>query len=564
MKTLKTIFILIILIGYTQLSWAFFIQEDMLKKESKLPKPTHTDTDIVQAEIANLLGSTRGKLKVFNTKLKQTPLLRAVFKEQVYRPLWNHHNSSRSRIIKDLVKAVKESEKHGLNPSDYHLELLQEVIGKVRAFKDLARVELLLTDTFLQLTKDITQGRVVPTKFLDEWYLKPSQKIDVVEVLRTTLKTSSVLRQIQKLYPQDEQYKKLKEALVHYKKIQKKGPLPIVPKIGKKVEPGFKGPYILALRARLKFTNHLSQKVAKYAEFYDSDLEEVVKKYQRLNGLNDDGVIGGYTRAALNKPISKVISQLKANLERRRWVARTEVPKKYIYINIPDYHLQLIDHGKTKLRMRTIVGNKKWQTPVFTDELEYVVINPKWTVPPKIIEKETIPKIIENPSYIKKNNFTVYKKEKGKLVVINSEKVDWSKADPEEYTFSQKSGGGNALGRLKFIFPNKFSVYLHDTPVKSLFKKDFRAYSHGCIRVEEPLKLATYLFKPLIVKIGKKWDEERINSTIKSGKVITVVLKDKIPVLLRYVTAWVDEDDNVHLRRDIYEYDKKLARELKL
>jgi len=193
--------------------------------------------------------------------------------------------------------------------------------------------------------------------------------------------------------------------------------------------------------------------------------------------------------------------------------------------------------------------------------MEYIVINPRWHVPPKIAKKEMLPKVKKDPSYLTTANFTVFKNEDGKKVKVDVDEVDWEQAQPGEYYFSQNSGNGNSLGRLKFIFPNRHSVYLHDTPTKYLFKRDIRAYSHGCIRIEDPMDLAQLLLQGTE---GTKWDEAKIKDVISTNEETTVSLPKKLPIHLYYLTAWVDDEGQLQFRKDVYGYDKTLAKALRL
>jgi L,D-transpeptidase YcbB len=538
---------------------AFFIQEDFLKKDSQLPKPTHTDEHTIQKEILKILATNKSLIKIYDTHIKLPDSVITYYQERDFWPVWRFHKSPQGRLIRELTMAILNSEAHALDPYDYHWETLNKVVAQNNDFADFAKIDILMTDALLKLASDIKNGRVDPKKVQPEWYL-PKESVDIFPLVKNALEDQDIKKTIDDLYPDTDAYKNLKKSLAYYRSLLKKGTMPTVPKSKKKVELGTRGPDVVALRNRLKFTGDLPPKAGKHVELFDEELTDAVKEFQNKHGLNEDGVIGLYTLQALNRSLKSVITQIEMNLERLRWITQ-EKPEKYIIVNIPDYKLRIMDKGKVKLSMRTVVGNRKWQTPVFDDEMETVVINPKWNVPPKILEKEMIPKIKKNPDYIKKKNFVVLQRQDGRFRHVNPDNVDWENANPKDFQISQKSGWGNALGRIKFLFPNEFIVYMHDTPAKSLFKNDFRAYSHGCIRLEHPIDLAEYLLEKEPTK--KKWDEDRIKEAIKDGREVNVTLKEKIPVLMRYFTAWVDDDGKLHLRKDIYDYDRKLSRALK-
>ncbi|MBU0504955.1 MAG: L,D-transpeptidase family protein [bacterium] len=538
---------------------AFFIQEDFLKKDSQLPKPTDTDEHTIQKEILKILATNSSIIKIYDTRIKLPDSVITYYQERDFWPVWRFYKSPQGRLIRELTMAILDSETHAMDPYDYHWETLNKVVAQNNDFADFAKIDILMTDALLKLASDITNGRVDPQKAQPEWYLL-QEPVDVLPIVKNAIEDQDIKKTIDDLYPKTDAYINLKKALAYYRSLLKKGTMPTVPKSKKKVEAGTRGAPVVALRNRLKFSGDLPPKADKHVELFDEELTQAVKAFQNKHGLNEDGVIGLYTLQALNRPLKSVISQIEMNLERLRWLTQ-EMPEKYIIVNIPDYQLKIMDKGKVKLAMRTVVGNKKWQTPVFDDEMETVVINPKWNVPPKILEKEMIPKIQKNPDYLKKKNFTVLQRQDGRFRQVNPDNVDWENANPKDFQISQKSGWGNALGRLKFLFPNEFIVYMHDTPAKSLFKNDFRAYSHGCIRLEHPIELAEYILEKEPAK--KKWDVDRIKEAIKDGREVNVTLKEKIPVLLRYFTAWVDDEGNLNFRKDIYDYDQKLAKALK-
>lgn len=353
------------------------------------------------------------------------------------------------------------------------------------------------------------------------------------------------------LVPSDVAYQKLEKALVSYEKAAKKQSWPLVPKITKKFEKGDEGDEIAALRTRLQASGELRKKKSRNKKLFDDDLVTALKVFQKNHGLNPDGVFGPNTAEALNQSIEYRLAQIKVNLERFKTMPR-DWGEKFVLINIPDYKVRIFENNREKIAVRSIVGNPEWHTPLFSDEVEFIVINPEWHVPINIVRKEMLGEIQRDPNYLKNKNFKVSKNIDGKVTLVDSTSIDWSQTKPGDYHFSQRSGGGNSLGRLKFLFPNKHDVYMHDTPGKTLFERDIRAFSHGCVRVDEPLKLAEYF-------LGfneQKWDAEKIKKAIANGQTQTVKLDKKIPIHIIYVTAWVDDDGDLQFRKDIYDFER--------
>ncbi len=278
-----------------------------------------------------------------------------------------------------------------------------------------------------------------------------------------------------------------------------------------------------------------------------------MEHFQERNGLNADGVIGPDTLEAVNVPVSTRVTQLAINLERRRWM--TDEPGKFfVSVNLADQALKVVemrdDREKTIHTARLIVGKPYHDTPVFTGQMSYVVFNPYWNVPSSIANKEYLPKLRQNPGALQSLNIRIFAAGGAE---VNPFSVNWNGLSRVPYSLRQDSGDKNALGRIKFIFPNKYNVYIHDTPTKSLFSKDKRFYSHGCMRVQYPRQLAEVILGP------QGWTTDMINQQIDSGQRKIVTLKQKIPVYVTYLTAWVDKDGTVNFRRDVYGRDKILA-----
>ncbi len=336
--------------------------------------------------------------------------------------------------------------------------------------------------------------------------------------------------------------------LTEYRRLAERGGWPGVPP-GAKLQTGDQGERVLALRRRLKTTGELKGDFKN--ALFDEKLVTAVKDFQERHGLEPDGAVGQSTLAALNISVEDRHHQIELN-QRRFEEKYSNFENEYLAVNIPEFQLHLIEDGKTVFSSKVIVGQKKeWMTPLLTSRITYLIINPKWNVPPEIFEKEMINDLRTDPAYIVKNRMKILRNTDGHNEVLDPEKVNWADVDPKEsgIRIVQDEGAGNSLGRLKFLFPNPYNVYLHDTPQKKLFANAMRALSHGCVRVEKPLELAEYLVGP------QGLTREAIEQWIQTGKTRDIALKTSVPIHIIYLTAWRDEEGRAQFRNDIYSQD---------
>lgn len=348
----------------------------------------------------------------------------------------------------------------------------------------------------------------------------------------------------------------LQKALSDYKAIAAKGGWAGVH--ATKLKKGDSGEAVLELKKRLIVTGDLPKEKGE-GTILDDGVEQAVMSFQERHGFDPDGVIGKETLAALNVPVEDRIRQLQVAL-----VARERLPADLgdpaVIVNIPDFRLKVIEGGRTVFGMKVVVGQRKdWQTPLLSSQIKYLIFNPKWNVPPGIFEKELIHHLRKDPEYLAKNNMKVIGIVDGKVQVVDPSTVDWTQVSAKNpgYRIVQAEGDGNSLGRIKFMFPNPDAVYLHDTPQKSFFKRQMRALSHGCVRVERPIDLAEFLMKD-----DPEWTRDKIQKAIASRKNRDVHLPHPVSVHIIYITAWVDEGGRVNFRNDVYGKDSELAAEL--
>ncbi|TGE28387.1 L,D-transpeptidase family protein [Hymenobacter metallicola] len=503
------------------------------------------------------------------------------YRERDYRLGW-FRNHELVPQAKTLLNVINKAADEGLDPRDYKVKDFDKLFAEFeKSQSDSTKrnalekeIDVALSGTYFNWASDFYRGTVNPREVKSiDWQVKRN-KIKLHKALMTILKERESTYPYYEFEPLHPEYDRLKKALADYRALQRNGGWPSLPATTK-LKPGDTSPVVAVLRKRLLGTGAATEPAASPttttpvqatanttpaaapAERYEGELVQAVKQFQGLNGLKADGIVSGETLKALNVPLSARIDQIILNMERWRWIPKKFEPS-YLLVNIPDYKLHVIENNREVFDMRVIVGKTLNATPVFSDKMEYVVLSPYWNVPWSIIEKELKPKLINNPSYLDRLDMEVVKGYGKKAVAVNPGSIDWSSITQEtfKYTVRRRPGPKNDLGEVKFIFPNSNDIYLHDTPHDELFSQTKRGFSHGCVRVAEPLKLAEYLLRD---KPG--WDMQTIQDTIANRKEKYVALKEKLPVYLVYFTAWVDEAGNVNFRDDIYAHDKALARE---
>jgi murein L,D-transpeptidase YcbB/YkuD len=373
-------------------------------------------------------------------------------------------------------------------------------------------------------------------------------------VLQKALEDNRIAVALNDLLPQQPGYARLKRALQQYENFAGRGGWPMVPK-GPKMQKGHRDSRVIALRGRLRAEDFLQEGASEQADLFDEALDESVRRFQSRNGLLEDGVVGRATLEALNISADERVRQIRVNLERWRWLP-SSLGKRYVIVNIAGFDLAVIENSQEVLAMRVVVGRDYRRTPVFSGQITYLVLNPYWEVPPKIAIEDKIPLLRTDPEYFAKEKIKVLRGWGSKAEEADPLAVDWSQVTETNFSYRlrQEPGPWNALGRIKFMFPNKFHVYLHDTPTRDLFARSERTFSSGCIRVEKAIDLAAYLLRE-----DPKWTRKNILAAIDEGNEQTVRLPEPMPIHLLYCTAWVDENDVVYFRKDIYGRDKMLS-----
>lgn len=474
------------------------------------------------------------------------------YAKRSFRLAWTDANISR-----ELLRAIRDSYLDGLDPGDYHLPLLEQLSQEVAAptadASVRAQFDLLQTDALMRLGYHLSFGKVDPESFDAQWnYGRTLANLDVAKELEKALAAKDIYARIEALKPTHRFYVSLKRELQRYRDAADAGSRPVLSE-GPALKAGMSDSRVQMLRERLFMSGDLESSSAPAApELYDAAVEEGVRRFQARMGLAVDGAVGARTREELNVPLTDRISQLRVNLDRGR-VLLHDLPPQFVVVNIAAYWIYVVRNDEVIWRARAQVGTPYRRTPIFRSAINYLVWNPTWTVPPGILRRDILPDARRDPRSITRRGLAVLDRS-GKAVDPTS--IDWSQYSGGHipYTLQQAPGPDNAMGRVKFMFPNSYAVYLHDTPSKARFDSPDRSFSSGCVRVERPFELAT-----LLLNDPDRWNEAAIARTIASGRTQNVTLRNKVPVLLAYWTAWQDAAGRVNFRRDVYGQDAKWA-----
>jgi L,D-transpeptidase YcbB len=473
--------------------------------------------------------------------------LRAFYTRRAHAPAWADHRRPTKRGFEALA-LLGTAPQHGFDPEDYGTAALLDAATAIETLErdsparlgKIAEFDAALTAALLAFGRDVAVGRGTVA-----YWRSQRTAPDYVTALAAAASEGDLDEWLAAMRPPHPEYAALQQALHDLSGQQDKGGWARVPAM---VKPGASGPDVAALRRRLAASGQLRDADG---DTYDADVEAAVKAFQSLHALPATGVVDKLTLAALNVPLDERMRQVAINLQRWRWMPN-DLGARHFIVNVPYFHVIAREQGRAVLDSRVIVGAVGNKTPIFSEEMETVVFSPYWNIPDSIAQGETVPALARDPAYLQKQNIEILRQAGGRAEPVNPADVAWD--DPrvlDTIRFRQRPGPGNALGHVKFLFPNPHNVYLHDTPAHNLFERPRRALSHGCVRVEEPLALAKY-----VLRDQPEWDETAIRKAMQSGVEKHVRLKEKIPVHLVYFTAWVDAEGGLHFQPDIYGYDR--------
>jgi len=464
-----------------------------------------------------------------------------------------------NKNIKDLLESIESAYDEGLDPEDYHYQAIQNLLVKKKSSslsnQEKANLDLLMTDAIILYASHLLEGKLEQSKLRAKWDVEKNARPENVDSLLTvTLYNKQVKPALQTMKPAHYMYALMKVHLKNLRSQAEEGGWPQV-RSGETLKKDMDDPRILEIREFLLATGDLKSMETDQESVFDQELENAVKKFQTRHGLTADGAIGKGTIEQMQVPIEKRIEQIKLNLERLRWIFHYP-DEDFLLVNIAGFHVRRFTNRQEVFNSRVIVGKYHHESPVFKGEMQYIVMNPTWTLPYSIATNETLPKLKKDPGYLAAKHMEVMDRGGN---ILNPSTIDWSQYSRGNFPFTirQKAGPWNALGEVKFIFPNKYSVYLHDTPSRGLFERQDRAFSHGCIRTEDKWGLLMSLMDDPEV-----WNMEKINEILESGETTKIDLPKPINIYLVYLTAVADKENNLYFFKDVYKRDEAVSSEL--
>lgn len=488
--------------------------------------------------------------------------IKQFYADREYMEVWLF-NGNLSKKGEELLEQIEDSKYDGLLPSDYNLEQIYEFSAnkdkKNKKFRNLSSdekvtLELLFTDGFFKLAHDLEKGKVNPASLDLNWKFEEKKTdINYLDLLKEVADGKTISKTFEKLYPNSELYAHGREAIKELYEIQQNDTLTWdFARVDGAIKVGEKHQAIPALRKRLVFWDFMKEDTTDEPTLFDSTMFAGLQKYQAANGMNPDGVIGSLVAESLNNSPQNLIDIASINMERLRWMPAIDWNQEMVLVNIANYQLDYMEKSDTVFTAKVIVGKEYSESPTFTAPMSYIVFSPYWNIPESITKDEIIPSLNKNPNYLSQKNMEVVD---GSGKVVKASNVNLSPG--EGYRVRQKPGGDNSLGLVKFMFPNEYNIYIHDTPARSLFSKETRALSHGCIRIQNPDQFAKILLK------DKSWTDEKIKEAMHQENEEVVKLDRKIPVVLLYMTFWADKNGKANFRSDFYNRDQALLKALR-
>lgn len=495
-------------------------------------------------------------VQVLGNRLMAHKALSAFYGTRGYQRAWQSPD-----LRRQLIDAVEQAAGDGLIPADYHADILSGL--SLRPMSDFsedlrADLDLLFSDAFLMLSSHMLEGKVNPKTVHAEWTANRRQR-KMESVLSEALERANITGTLDSLRPADPAYRKLMAARQDLTSLLGQPWLPLA--LRPTIRPSYQDERLREIRRRLSELGELTEETVTANDplHNDADLESAITRFQARHGLEPDGIIGPNTLAALNLMPVERLRQIDATLERWRWLPES-LGETYVLVNIAGFELKMVENDKEVLRKRVIVGQPFRQTPVFSDRIRYLVFNPTWTVPRTVMIQDQLPQIVRDPDYLSRLNISVYQGWGADRRKMDPLEVDWSSLNRNNFPYQlvQEPGTQNALGQVKFMFPNQYDVYLHDTPGRGLFTRSERSFSSGCIRVEQPMDLAERL-----LAAAPGWPREKIDRVVSESEPETVLLPEPVPVHIQYWTSWVDDEGRLQFRDDLYNRDARLIDQLR-
>jgi murein L,D-transpeptidase YcbB/YkuD len=484
------------------------------------------------------------------------------YRRRDFSPGWSRGGKLTSKT-RDLLQAVRAAPEEGLRASDYHPAAVEASLRKmglaeadpdrttrIKLFSDL---DLLFTDAFLLYASHLAEGKVEANKEKPRW-TGSSARVDLVGLLDRALAEGAIEPSLEALKPQHRYYARLKSALADYSRMAERGGWPRMP-AGATLSPGDRGARVTALWTRLGAEGFLLDSGSGSEDVFDDRVTAAVCAFQARHGLPQTGIVGRATAEALNVPVEDRIETIRANLERWRWLSR-DFGARYAFVDAAAFEMFVMKDAQEVLRMKIVAGTPTWQTPVFSSRLTEVVVNPGWNAPPSILVRELVAYIKSDPDYLLRNKMKLLRGWGPDAAEVDVRTLDFEALTKENLDFRlyQMPGPLNILGRLKFTHPNRYNVFLHDTPYQADFELERRSASHGCVRIAKPVDFAVFLLEE-----PGRWNPQAIQELIDTEEEKVFKLTGAVRAHVFYGTAWAEEDGTVSFRPDIYFLDEALA-----
>jgi len=511
---------------------------------SKMPEPTLEELTILKTHIQR--GSPPAFVSETDDAGKVWSMTQRLYELRGFRPVWIAQGQTLR--MDSLMRTFESTEAEGFSAEDLGMADLHAKWEAIKTSKDVEELidfDMFFTYSLVRCGSYLSSGRDDPRTIDPNWRYVPRND-NLPQIINDAIEANALEELPAKLSPPHHEYIALKEMLRKYREIATRGGWSTLP-VELTLKQGENNLNVAVLRNNLAITGDLKTTVTDSTEF-DIELSEAVLRFESRHGLKPDGILDPQVIGIMNVPVDFRIAQIEANLERLRWLPN-DLGTRHVLVNIPSYELAVREGDQVPVKMKIIVGTNQHRTPLFSDVMQSVVFSPYWNIPDSIATNETLPRIMKDPNYLRRQNIEVVRV--GQTIeVVNPSTINWN--DPPrdfQYRLRQRPGARNSLGLVKFLFPNEFNVYIHDTPADNLFDRVSRNFSHGCIRIEHPAKLAVYLLKD-----QPEWTPEMIETAMHGEVEKHVALKSPIPVHIVYWTAWVDSAGLLQIRHDVYGY----------
>ena len=490
--------------------------------------------------------------KVGSHRLYDAPGMKAFYEARGNEVVWLESSLFRARKAEILLRTFEDSWIHGFNPDHYHVEEIRDLINTAKG-AERYELELLLSDALIRYGRDLTGMRVAPRNIgqKSKYWRQPLRGVDILHHVASASNTRQALKS---LAPQGNLYRKLQEELKSLYEAADEDAKAVPVSLRGLIRPGDTHKALVQIRTRMGQKPSQMSKDAAY--YYDDALVQLVTAFQKRHGLKPDGIIGAHTVQVMNMTREDRINQVLVNLERLRWMEPAR-PERYIIVNVPSATLWAMENGRVHMEMPVVVGRPKRATRIFTTTISGIRYNPTWTVPPTIKKEDYLPKLQEDPYYLADRGIELM--EGG--MTIDPGQIDWQSKTWQEVNamrMVQGSGRTNPLGRVRVIMANPYNIYLHDTPDKSQFLRDGRAYSSGCVRMQKAEELADF-----VLEANDNWSSERKERIFASGEQTDIWAHKPLPVYIVYNTVWLGDQGQIVYGNDIYGHDRTLLRALR-